>query len=160
MAQEQIKIYVGCALSKAPQEFVHNVESFKASLREKGYYVYDFVGTVKGTARDVYSWDIMYCVYNCDIFVAICDEPSIGLGWELAEATRFRKPILAAAHKDARVTRMISGAAESEPNMQFMRYSEMLDLMPSIDKLAKVAAKDKAQIHELMDPQNQDNLIN
>ena len=148
----KIKIYVGCALSQAPGDFVAAVEGFKGQLRAEGYYVYDFVGVVKGTARDVFNWDIMYCVYSCDVFVAVCDQPSIGLGWELAEATRFKKPVLAVAHADTRVTRMVEGAAAMEPNVQFKRYRELGDILPSIHKLAAEVAADKTAMRRLMDP--------
>lgn len=151
MAKDRINIYVGCALSQAPEHFVKAVEELKTQLRSEGFYVYDFVGVVKGTARDVYNWDIMHCVYSCDVFVAVCDQPSIGLGWELAEATHFKKPVLAVAHADTRVTRMIQGAAEMEPNVTFERYTELSDIIPSIKKLAAAVAKDQQAMYELMD---------
>lgn len=150
MTNNQIKIYVGCALTDAPETFVAAVDKLKSQLRSEGFYVYDFVGVVKGTARDVFNWDIMYCVYSCDVFVAVCDEPSIGLGWELAEAAHFKKPVLAVARQDAHVTRMILGAAELEPHVQFERYQQLSDILPSIRKLADAAAQDKASMYELM----------
>jgi hypothetical protein len=129
------KLYVGCCLTGASEAFTTSVEDFKDSLRERGYEVFDFVGLVNGTAADVYNWDIGHCVADCDAFIAICDLPSIGLGYELCEALRLKKRILAAAHTDARVTRLVLGAAEVEPGLGFVRYEQLSDLLPLVDEL-------------------------
>lgn len=139
MASPKATLYVGCSLTKAPESFKDMVEEFKARLRTEGYEVFDFIGVVKGTAEDVYKWDIEHCVRDCDALIAICDEPSIGLGWEMGEAVRLGKPVLALAHIEAKVTRMVLGAAEVEPNLHFERYGNLLDMLPEVDKL--LAAK-------------------
>ena len=131
-AKTSVKIYVGCALTLASEEFRHSVEAFKGDLRAEGYEVFDFLGLVEGTAADVYKWDIGHCVGDCDIFLAICDLPSIGLGYELCEAVRLGKKVLAVAHKDAKVTRQVLGAAEIEPNMRFERYDQLADVIPML----------------------------
>jgi nucleoside 2-deoxyribosyltransferase len=130
------KIYVGCSLTKAPEDFKAQVEAFKDTLRGEGYEVFDFVGLVNGTPASVYNWDIGHCVRDCDIFVAICDEPSIGLGYELCEALRLGKPVLAVAHADAKVTRLVLGAAEVEEKLRFERYEQLIDVLPLINGLA------------------------
>ena len=129
------KLYVGCALTQATEEFRESIEQFKDVLRGRGYEVFDFVGLVNGTAADVYKWDIGHCVADCDAFIAICDLPGLGLGYELCEAVRLKKPMLVAAHNDALVTRLVLGAAEVEPNFNFVRYDNLGDLLPLIDEL-------------------------
>jgi nucleoside 2-deoxyribosyltransferase len=131
-----VKLYVGCSLTSAPEAFKTQVESCKDELRREGYEVFDFVGLVNGTAEEVYNWDIGHCVRDCDVFVAICDEPSIGLGWELSEAVRLGKPVLAVAHKDAKVTRLLLGAADVEKNLRFERYDNLRDILPLVNELA------------------------
>lgn len=126
------KLYVGCSLARATEEFRQSVEQLKVEIRKKGYEVFDFVGLVKGTPRDVYEWDIDHCVKDCDVFVAICDEPSIGLGYELHEAVRLKKPILAVAHEDSVVTRMLIGAAEVKPTLTFQRYRDFMHDVPGM----------------------------
>lgn len=127
------KIYVGACLTRSPDSFLDAVENLKRSLRAEGYEVLDFVGLIKGNPTDVYTYDLKQCVEACDAFVAVCDYPSIGLGWELAEATRLGKPVLMLAHKDARVTRMIIGAAEVEPHVQLKRYpGDLRSCLPAI----------------------------
>lgn len=134
MARTKARIYVGCSLTLAPEAFKRQVEEFKLSLRRAGHEVFDFIGLVNGTPKDVYEWDIGHCIRDCDVFVAICDEPSIGLGWELSEAARLGKPILAVAHNDAKVTRLLLGAAEVEPNLEFVRYASLPEILPAVEK--------------------------
>lgn len=144
MANPKATLYVGCSLTKAPESFKDTVEEFKAILRTEGYEVFDFIGVVNGTAEDVYKWDIGHCVRDCDALIAICDEPSIGLGWEMGEAVRLGKPVLALAHIEAKVTRMVLGAAEVEPNLHFERYGNLLDMIPEVDKLLETKKAVKA----------------
>jgi nucleoside 2-deoxyribosyltransferase len=135
MQKSQSKLYVGCSLTQASESFKKEVEDFKSSLREQGHEVFDFVGLVNGTSADVYKWDIGHCVRDCDLLVAVCDLPSIGLGWELGEATRLGKPVLALAHEDAKVTRLVLGAAEVEPNVRFERYAKLADMVATVNEL-------------------------
>jgi len=133
------KLYIGCSLTQAPEEFKQAVESLKDSLRDR-YEVLDFIGLVKGTPTDVYHWDVQHCVGGCDLFVAICDYPAIGLGYELATAIEsLHKPVLAVAHKDARITRLVLGI--DAPRFEFKRYDNLPDVAKFIDdKLNQKAA--------------------
>jgi hypothetical protein len=133
-----LKIYVGSGLTQAPDSFRDAVDNLKHSLRAEGYEVIDFVGLVGGTPTDVYTYDLKQCVGECDAFVAICDYPSLGLGWELAEATRLGKPVLMLAHVDARITRLVIGAAEVEPNVRLERYAP--DLPASVPIITQFLA--------------------
>ena len=84
----------------------------------------------------MYDYDIGNCVANCGMFVGVCDIPSIGLGWELCKAIELGKPTLGIAEQNARVTRLVLGAAVVEPNFSFERYDNM-----RIDTPKLVAAK-------------------
>lgn len=129
-AKKQPKLYVGCSLTKASETFKEAVEQLKITLRAGGYEVFDFVGLVNGTPRDVYEWDIGHCVQNCDALIGICDEPSIGLGYELCEATRLGKPVLAVAHANSKITRLVHGAADVEHNFNFAIYQDLVRDVP------------------------------
>jgi hypothetical protein len=134
MSKSRKKLYVGCSLTSAPEEFRAAVENLKDELRAQGHEVFDFVGLVNGTPADVYNWDIGHCVRDCDALIAICDLPSIGLGFELNEAIRLKKPVLAMAQDDALVTRLLLGATEVEPNLQFVRYGKPADIAKLADE--------------------------
>src|SRR3990167_5160277 len=119
-----MKIYVGCSLTQAPEQFIEEVENLKKILRQKGHKVFDFVGLVAGTPKDVYRWDIHHCVAECDLFIAICDYPSIGLGYELGVAVeKLGKRVLAIAHRNTKITRLVLGI--DHQHFEFFRYEEL-----------------------------------
>ncbi|HCC06200.1 TPA: hypothetical protein DEP94_02500 [Candidatus Nomurabacteria bacterium] len=127
-----MKIYVGCALTHASEEFKRAVDILKIALREDGHFVFDFLGLVAGTAEDVYVWDIHNCVAKCDVFIALVDHPSTGLGYELSTAVEKNgKPTLALAQTNALVTRLVLGI--NEPCYTFARY-ETLEEIPLLVK--------------------------
>lgn len=137
------KVYVGCSLTHASEEFAANVIALKERLRDEGYEVFEFVGLVDGTPLDVYEWDIGHCVADCDVFIAVCDEASIGVGWELSAALALKKTCLAVAHTDARVTRLLLGAAEAEDNLHFERYENLAKDVPVMLQRLEVAENQK-----------------
>ncbi len=136
------KVYVGCALTHADEQFRSSVEDFKNSLREKGYEVLDFLWVMDKdpTPGQVYEWDIKNCVKNCDALVGICDHPSLGLGFEIGEAVRMNKQVILIAHEDTKITRLVRGAAEVEDNVSFHSYKhlEKDGLEITCNELAKV----------------------
>ena len=122
----RFKLYIGCALTHAPSEFIDSLEKFKQSLRSEGYQILDFFGVhAAGTPKDIYRHDILQSARKCDAFIGICDYPSTGLGYEFSEAVRLGVPVLALAHTDAKVTRLIQGASQVEPNVDFVRYKNL-----------------------------------
>lgn len=119
------KLYVGCPLRHAPEEFIEQVEKLKNGLR-KDFDVLDFVGRDIGTPEEVFQRDTEQ-VRMCDCFLAICDLPSLGLGYEIALALELEKPTpLAVAHEDADVSRMVLGIAHQ--NFAFKRYGSVDDI--------------------------------
>ena len=130
--QAKKNLYIGCGLTLAPQEFKDRVEELKTALGQD-WHVMEFLGLVDGTSADVYQRDIVDNVGGCDAFVAIADEPSIGLGYELAVAAEVHGiPVLATAHVDSKVTRLLLGAAEVLPNVTFTPYQDMVHDVPGI----------------------------
>ena len=127
----QKNLYVGCSLTQASEGFKADVERTKAELGKR-WHVMEFLGLVDGDEFDVYQRDIVENVGGCDAFVAICDEPSIGLGWELREAVGLGKPTLAVAHEDAKITRLLLGATGFNDNLTFRRYEDMVHDVPAI----------------------------
>ncbi len=124
------KLYVGCSLTHAPKAFREDVAVFKNSLKTT-YDVLEFVGLEAGTPADVYRHDTE-CVRSCDLFIALCDFPSIGLGYELGLATELGKPVIAAAHRDAKVTRLVLGI--QNPNYTFLRYNSFEEIAVEIKR--------------------------
>jgi len=138
MTESLKTVYIGCALREDLKEFMGQVSDFKQAVRDEGYEVYDFVGLTDGTEKDVYEWDMRHCVRDCDIFIGVFDHPSTGLGMEFNEATRLGKSVLAIAHEESKITRMVLGASAVEPNVRFERYQQLADVLPLIGQLTTV----------------------
>lgn len=100
-------IYVGCALTHAPEAFKQDIEKFKDSLRPYAK-VLDFLGQQHPNVEEVFETDIGY-VRQCDLLIANITHPSIGLGVEFGVAVEKRKPIITLAQKDAFVSRFVYG---------------------------------------------------
>ena len=123
-------IYIGCSLTQAPPEFVAAVTDLKLQLKDT-FEIMDFVGLTDGTPADVYRWDIERCVAGCDLFVAICDYPAIGLGYELGVAIeKLDKPVLALAQTGNRISRLLEGIPSARYALRrYGNFSEIPDLI-------------------------------
>ena len=127
-------LYVGCALTQAPDDFKREVEGVKGTLRGRGYDILEFVGSRPATPEEVYRWDIEQCVGQCGAMLAIADYPSLGLGWEMATASNLNIPTLAVARIGRTVTRLVLGAAEAVPSFEFARYEDLQDVPDRLDQ--------------------------
>ena len=124
------KIYVTCSLTHAPEQFRQDIEKLKQMLAEK-YEILHFVGLVNGTAQDVFKHDI-HNVKTCDLLLSDCSYPAIGLGFEIATALGHKKPVLAVAHQDSKVSRMVLGIDNTL--FSFMRYQTLEEVADAVDK--------------------------
>jgi len=120
------KIYVGCALSGAPQGFRDGVAKIKADLRTRGFDVLEFawVGDKPKEGVNVYEYDILN-VDRCDLLVAICTLPSIGLGMELQRAIELGRPILAFAECGFYVSKIVVDMLEKYGQPRIFRYEDL-----------------------------------
>lgn len=122
-----MKIYVGCALNDAPENFKNAVADLKEQLEERGHAILHFRGQQTTDVREVYQQDIHTCVQECDIMLAICDFPSLGLGYELATMVeKHGKPVLAVAHQDTSISMLIRGIDHS--HFTFRQYADFADI--------------------------------
>lgn len=124
------KIYLGCSLTHATEEFKTHIKGLKQQLRAK-YKVEEFMGLTEGTAQDVYRHD-MDILKKSDLLLAECSHPSLGLGFEIATALAQHKPILAAAQHEAKVSRMILGIDSSL--FSFIRYETADEVLDAVEK--------------------------
>jgi hypothetical protein len=114
------KLYVGCALKHAPQDFIDKVLGLKEILRNE-FQILDFLGFT-GDSDEVFTHD-MEQVNSCEGMVAICDLPSTGLGMEIAFVLSRGQPVFAFAHCDTEVSNMVLGV--NLPGYSFHRYSNL-----------------------------------
>ncbi|MEK7642558.1 MAG: hypothetical protein AAB392_02055 [Patescibacteria group bacterium] len=136
-----MKIYVGCGLAEAPEEFRLAVEGLRQKIMDKGHKVFGPMGLTVGTARQAYEWNIKHCVAKCDLFIAICDYLSTELGYELASAVeKHSKRVIAVTHENSIMTRLILGI--DHPNFCFRTYTELEEVAGFI---AEMVQKQSAQ---------------
>ncbi len=139
-----LRVYVGCALTHASPEFKLRVADLKRDLA-RSYRILDFAGLSGGFShaecRAVFDHDIGTCVGTCHVFVAICDQPSTGLGIEIWEAHRVRKvPVLLLAHEESTITRLLLGIPEA-PNLRFQRYKTFGEVPGLVDEFVGEMAR-------------------
>lgn len=87
----------------------------------------------ESTPADVFRVDIRECVNVADGMIAICDYPSLGLGYEMGTAIEdCGIPVLAVAHKNSIVSKLIIGIDHKD--FKFIRYT-------TFDEVAEAALK-------------------
>lgn len=133
--KSKIKLYVGCALGglkdTEKEEFLKRIVRLKESLREKGFDVLEFMGLGEQTPQEVYEHDILGCVATCDAMLAVCDQLSTGMGYELGVVVEKRGlPVLAVAHKDSFVSKIVRGI--TKPNFHFEYYADFEKEVPEL----------------------------
>lgn len=137
------KLYVGCSLTLLPphkkEVFLQMITEIKKGLG-KNFEVLEFkgmgdIGTANPlTPKQVYEWDIRECVMKADCMLAICDFPSLGLGYEMATAVeKMNISVLAVAHKDAVVGRIIRGIDHEK--FKFEYYNDTKEIIEKTIKL-------------------------
>src|SRR3989344_3727245 len=123
------KLYIGCALTRLPPEeekdFLDMLAKIKLGLKDH-FTIIEFLGVTglaapEATPLEVYVHDIKRSVMAADCMLAICDHPSLGLGYELATAIeKMSIPVLAVAHKDLTISKLVRGI--DHKNFHFIYY--------------------------------------
>lgn len=123
------KLYLGCALRRgaAPHEFIANVLSFRARLEEQ-FHVLRFIDmdNHEPTSAEIFAHD-MEQIRACDVVLAIVDEPSFGLGYEVSTALQRGKRVLMVAQADKAISPFPEGI--NCAGAMFKRYRDFDHLM-------------------------------
>jgi len=123
----KLRLYVGCALKCATKKFVERVLALKDELRAQ-FEILDFHGLrERADKQNIYAFD-MQQTGRCDAMLAICDEPSFGLGAEVKGVLSRGCRVIAVAHHDSVVSGFITDMPEIEPLFSFHRYSSMEEI--------------------------------
>ncbi|MEI6022388.1 MAG: hypothetical protein WCQ32_00915 [bacterium] len=130
----KVKIYVGCALTHAPNSFKQVIEELKTVLRKhEDVELLDFIdGSVEpknglSIESQIYFHDIHNCVERADLLITDVTYPSIGLGWELGAAVeRCGTPTIMCVQGNTLLSRLPRGAAQLRDYVTLYKYNESI----------------------------------
>src|SRR5262245_31309560 len=107
-------IYVGGASTNASASFDRQISDFKQRLRDiSSALVLEWkLEEGDGTKPEMYDRDLNN-IRMCDVLIALIDEPSIGLGMEIAEAIRSRKTILCLHSPNITPSRLLQAGCQA-----------------------------------------------
>lgn len=83
-----------------------------------------------GKSTDIYEKDIAW-VREADAIIAEVTNPSLGVGYEIAKAEDWGKPVLALFHQTS--DRKLSAMIDGSPNLTIARYTEINEAEQAID---------------------------
>lgn len=79
------------------------------------------------SSEAVFKKDLKH-LESSDIILAYLDDPSLGVGAEIALAHFYKKIIIGLHHKNIRVSRFVMGIIESSPNSFVVEYTTSKNL--------------------------------
>ncbi|MDB5254576.1 MAG: hypothetical protein JWL80_642 [Parcubacteria group bacterium] len=131
---DKLKLYFSCALTGLPPEHREAMVVIRENLKEY-FDVLEFC-SADTPVKKIYEHDIHNCVKTADLLVSLCDNPSLGLGYEMGVAVEvYRKPVLALAQTDSNVSGLIRGITQE--NFELQRYEHTKEILPLLLDFAK-----------------------
>ncbi len=82
------------------------------------------------TPQEVFGRDMAW-LRECDAVVAEVTAPSLGVGYEIAEALHLRKPVLCVYREGVNLTKLLTG--NTEPGIAVLAYTSEAAMLGSID---------------------------
>jgi hypothetical protein len=138
------KIYFACSISGG-RDHAHVYEDIVNNIKASGMHVLSEIfadkaikphegPTKKLTPHEIWEWDLKW-VQEADAIIAEVTQPSFGVGYEIAKAEQWHKPVLVLFYKDSgrRLSPMIVG----DPNVTVFEYSDAAETKPAIKKFLK-----------------------
>ena len=80
--------------------------------------------------EDIYSRDIHW-LKECDLVVAECSTPSLGVGYELAYAEKLNKPVYILCREDVNLSAMLQG----NPYFRMFFYERVEQIYTYLDEI-------------------------
>lgn len=130
------EIYFACSI-RGGRTHVAVYEQLVAHLKSRATVLTEIFADNKltsqgspGTSTAIYQKDITW-IHQAKAVVAEVTNPSLGVGYEIAKAEEWGKPVLALYYDDgsARLSAMIDGS----PHVTIARYNDVADAYEAID---------------------------
>lgn len=80
--------------------------------------------------QEVYARDMAW-LHQCDAVVAEVTSPSLGVGYEIAEALHLGKPVLCVYHEGIVLTTLLAG--NTEPGIVVLAYASEAMMLSAVD---------------------------
>lgn len=133
------KIYLGCALQNASQEYRASIETLQDLIEtfpEVELLRFKSKPTDLGnfTSKEVYEYD-REMVMSADIMIAEASNPSLGLGMETMMAIGREIPVFVIHQEDALVSKMIKGTADVHDFVTLRTYKDDEELKALISEI-------------------------
>ena len=126
------KVYFACSIAGG-RDHAHVYQDIVDNIKVCGMHVLSEIfadqtlksetGTKhKLTPHDVWKWDLDW-VREADAIIAEVTQPSLGVGYEIAKAEQWNKPVLALFNKSSgnRLSPMVAG----DPNVTVHEYESI-----------------------------------
>ncbi|HSX23810.1 MAG TPA: nucleoside 2-deoxyribosyltransferase [Candidatus Saccharimonadales bacterium] len=133
------KIYFSCSISGG-RDHAHVYQDIVDNIKAAGLHVLSEIfadKTIKAehgptrhlTDRQIWERDFGW-VRQADGVIAEATQPSFGVGYEIAKAEQFNKPVLVLFYKDSgrRLSPMLSG----DPNVTVFGYADVAETKDAI----------------------------
>jgi CheY-like chemotaxis protein len=82
------------------------------------------------TPQEVYERDMAW-LRQCDVVVAEVTSPSLGVGYEIAEALHLGKPVLCIYRDGTALTKLLTG--NTKPGIVVLAYASEAELLSAVD---------------------------
>lgn len=141
-----MKVYFACSITGG-RDSAHLYQPIVDAIKESGaellseIFASDKIDAKKGVGAkrnmskaDIWKWDLDW-VREADVIIAEVTQPSLGVGYEIAKAEQWNKPILALFHESSgnRLSAMIEGS----PNVTTIYYSTAQEAHEAVQKFTK-----------------------
>lgn len=118
-----MKVYFACSITGG-RDHAYLYQDIANSIKDSGaellseLFASDKIEAEKGVSakknmskRDIWEWDLNW-VREADVIIAEVTQPSLGVGYEIAKAEEWGKPILALFYEpsEKRLSAMIEGS--------------------------------------------------
>jgi len=133
-----MKIYFACSI-RGGREYASAYAELAEYIKSKATLLTEIFADNKLTADGInkpssviWETDIAW-VKQADIVIAEVTNPSLGVGYEIAKAEEWNKPVLALFHDDGS-RRKLSAMIGGSPNTKTVYYTEISEAKTAIDK--------------------------
>ncbi len=126
-------VYVGHKITGAPPEFLAEMERLIVLLENDGCEVLQYASKGGKPLLDVNVYDHdMSCIDRAELFVAVCDHASIGLGMELKHAYTTKKQLRVFVHEQQHLTQIVPDSLKSHGLDSPVVYQRIEDIVATV----------------------------